>query len=457
METQYKRKLNKSYMILYGSAQTPEYQLAMLQNGQPEGLLSMQVVRGQEMTQYRYDITGYQSLDTVLQGNSLRKELLEQILSQLALTLERLSCYLLEEERILLFPEYIFCNLREQRVSYCYCLAQEKEKNGSVKELLEYLLAHLDHSDSRAVKMAYELYQSVVEEQGSLSAMLHEARLHKDEPMVTAMEQQEMCTVRETESSSVPFQKVPSQERIQFCNSTMLQQAEYAQNNGDIRDVSYGNERETASEFLSRNVDCNDAVCRKNEDIATEKPRKHVRWNQVAEQITYQQEIPKKEKKKEKLHLPLFSGFRKKKSKRTESARSLLKSKRTQEQSYLFEPTDMLPQQEEQRTVYLGTREQNRQGCLQYEGEGNETDILLDREVYLIGSRPNDVDGVLHANTISRMHAQITKMPDGYYLEDLNSMNGTTVNGHLLDYKERVKLKQGDEICFASERFRFIS
>ena len=475
MDVQYKRKLNKSYMILYGETQIPEYQLAMLQSTKPEGLLPVQVIQGPEMAQYHYDITGYQSLDQILQGNALGGELLERILSRLAQTLEQLSCYLLEEERLLLSPAYIFYNVRQQRISYCYCLAQEKEKNGTIKELLEYLLAHLDHNDSQAVKMAYELYQSVVEEQGNLSEMLHEARLHKDEPMVSTMEWEKRTEVRQ-ETVTSPFQKESMQGRVRFCDSTMLQydrsqqkmlqqtmpqqkmpqhnipeQKKYEKNQDNI---SHSNEREKC---LTRNMEWKDTTYHSQNKNRPEDLEQTVERNVGVEQAAYQQEDTKKEQKKGKLHVPIFPSFLKKRSKRMESARSLFQRKPVQEQSYLFEPTDMLPQQEEQHTVYLGTREEKQPCCLQYEGEGDERDLLLDREVYLIGSRPSEVDGLLHANTISRMHAQITKMPDGYYLEDLNSMNGTTINGRMLDYKERVRLHPGDEVCFASEHFRFIS
>ena len=440
METQYKRKLNRSYMILYGETKIPEYQLAMLQSTKPEGLLPVQVIQGPEMAQYHYDITGYQSLDQILQGNPLRGELLECILSRLVRTMEQLSSHLLEEERILLSPNYIFYNARQQQIGYCYCLAQEKEKNGTIKELMEYLLAHLDHNDTQAVKMAYELYQSVVEEQGNLSEMLHEARMHKEEPLVST-------SISGLEEKREKTQEpVAIQERIRFYDSTMLQQNTQ---NGYEQE----NERETAGEFLTRNMGWNNMAQSSLQRSRTGE----VGQKMVAEQITYQSDCEKKERKKAKIHLPLFAPFSKKRARRTESARTKFRHKPVQEQSYLFEPTDMLPQQEEQHTVYLGTREEKQPCRLQYEGEGDERDLLLDREVYLIGSRPSEVDGLLHANTISRMHAQITKMPDGYYLEDLNSMNGTTINGRMLDYKERVRLHPRDEICFASERFRFLS
>ena len=42
-----------------------------------------------------------------------------------------------------------------------------------------------------------------------------------------------------------------------------------------------------------------------------------------------------------------------------------------------------------------------------------------------------------------------------YYIEDLNSTNGTFVNDEPLAYKERRKLNSNDMIRFADVRYRF--
>ena len=62
---------------------------------------------------------------------------------------------------------------------------------------------------------------------------------------------------------------------------------------------------------------------------------------------------------------------------------------------------------------------------------------------------------MLGSGTVSRLHARINKADDVYYIEDLNSRNGTWVNGKLLHYMEKVSLQHGDVIAFADERFRY--
>ena len=43
------------------------------------------------------------------------------------------------------------------------------------------------------------------------------------------------------------------------------------------------------------------------------------------------------------------------------------------------------------------------------------------------------------------------------YIEDLNSTNGTSVNGELLGYQQKVEIKSGDEIMFADECYKIVS
>lgn len=59
-------------------------------------------------------------------------------------------------------------------------------------------------------------------------------------------------------------------------------------------------------------------------------------------------------------------------------------------------------------------------------------------------------------DTVSRIHAKITKEEDSYYIEDMNSTNGTYCNGELLNYKEKTLLQKNDRIAFAKELYRFV-
>lgn len=77
------------------------------------------------------------------------------------------------------------------------------------------------------------------------------------------------------------------------------------------------------------------------------------------------------------------------------------------------------------------------------------------RKSTLIG-RENNCDIVVPDRQVSRHHARISILPEGAYLEDLGSKNGTHYNGHKIT--EPIFLQDGDIIQIAlAQKFVFLS
>jgi pSer/pThr/pTyr-binding forkhead associated (FHA) protein len=68
--------------------------------------------------------------------------------------------------------------------------------------------------------------------------------------------------------------------------------------------------------------------------------------------------------------------------------------------------------------------------------------VPLQADLLTIGRTP-DNSLALPDNQVSRHHARITRQPEGFVIEDLNSVNGTFVNGQRVT---RQRLQSGDEI-----------
>ncbi len=62
---------------------------------------------------------------------------------------------------------------------------------------------------------------------------------------------------------------------------------------------------------------------------------------------------------------------------------------------------------------------------------------------------------MLEDNSVSRIHARITNADGRFYLEDLNSTNGTFKNGVRMQPYEKKKLEEGDEIKCGKVAFIF--
>lgn len=73
---------------------------------------------------------------------------------------------------------------------------------------------------------------------------------------------------------------------------------------------------------------------------------------------------------------------------------------------------------------------------------------------FIVGKLKDKVDYVLEDDTISRMHAKIDTIDnDELTITDLNSKNGTFINGERLLSNETRKIQIGDEIAFADLQF----
>ena len=63
------------------------------------------------------------------------------------------------------------------------------------------------------------------------------------------------------------------------------------------------------------------------------------------------------------------------------------------------------------------------------------------------------MDGLIKARGISRLHGKISKEEGIYYLTDLNSTNGTFLNGGRLEVNEKARIRHGDIVGFADVKY----
>src|SRR5262249_15024029 len=85
-------------------------------------------------------------------------------------------------------------------------------------------------------------------------------------------------------------------------------------------------------------------------------------------------------------------------------------------------------------------------------GDPSGLSYLLDRDVTILG-RDAACDIVLPDKEVSKKHARIIRKDDGYYIEDLQSTNGTKVGES--DLTEIRLLEDGDLIEMGDFRFVF--
>lgn len=374
MEIQFIRKLMTSHMVVLAHANMlSEWEEKMISHATIKGILFADYICEDGQCNLWYDITGKTSLDILLEEKALDYELLCHIFVEIYEAVEGLEDLLLRGENILLTPETIFWDYRDQEVFFCYCPGEMESVEARFIQLVEYLLKKLDHADERAVEMTYEIYNQATGSGWSL---------HDLKKLV--------------------------------CLSY------------DIEEMQKDNIEEEAFQEL--------------EEISVQRSRSSI-WQQMKSGRCWTKIGETVRNLVAKYMNPLW--------KRTSEDND------REEECFVFEPEKEVVETVARPTVLLAQLVRPPEGILRYEGNGGCQDIVIDKAEIIIGNDA-ECDGWISSTTVSRRHAKITRKEDIYFLEDLNSTNGTYVGGQLLNFKSKVSLQKNETVVFADEKFRFI-
>lgn len=85
-------------------------------------------------------------------------------------------------------------------------------------------------------------------------------------------------------------------------------------------------------------------------------------------------------------------------------------------------------------------------------------EIQITKDSFVLGKKVDKVDGVISFNDkISRVHCKIDRHGEGYTITDLQSANGTYVNGKRLQANQPYQISSGDVIRMANSDFQVSS
>jgi hypothetical protein len=117
----------------------------------------------------------------------------------------------------------------------------------------------------------------------------------------------------------------------------------------------------------------------------------------------------------------------------------------------------------EEKTVLLDSSSESRRiamissgipGTLE-ESTGLKAYILVDD--FLIGRDQTKVDFKISSLSVGRIHARITRRENSFFIEDLNSRNGTFLDQKRLKKKEEYLLPENCKLRFAENEFYFVA
>ena len=198
METQYRRNLNHTYLTLeVDEVYDEDYQMRMLKANKIDGLLLVAGHGVDGISKYAYDISGKSSLKAIYEKTDISKEELEVFLMSLLTLVKVIQNFMLDANKILLDPEYIF--YEKEKYYFCYLPKKEEQLENSFHKLTEYFVSKIDHKDQKGIQTAYILHKATMEENYNLEAVIDQIR---QEELVEEEEKEEINYVEKDRQSA---------------------------------------------------------------------------------------------------------------------------------------------------------------------------------------------------------------------------------------------------------------
>ena len=422
MKTSYQRELKRNYLIVETETSEgqgePPFEQKMLEQNQIDGILRFKVRQKDEEVRFFYEITSKQPLSRLLEGQTIQAEQIRALVFGIARSLDHMEQYLLSEKSVLLDPEYLYVDPESLKVWLCLVPGMECDFPEDYSRFLEYLLGKVDHRDKESVVLAYGLYQETRKENYGMADIL---RLAQQKIEVNhAGREAETETVREFER----YQEYPEREYMETAQDGYGAK----QRRSAIQDRKAGNAE----------TDWKPGMVRARQiqtDTVKESSGLFGRWKQRRKE---RREEKQREQERE-MQMPWDTMFVSETS-----------------PDYGTLSSVHLPQQSS-GTVLLNpeSRESGSVARRLTALDAGETDIVISYYPFIIGKQENLADYILDRETVSRLHLRIDQKDGRYYVQDLNSTNGTMVDGRMLENNETAEIWEGVEVNIAGVRYRF--
>lgn len=419
MNISYQREMKRNYLIVEAEERDEvPFEQNMLEQNQIDGVLHFQVRKKDTDIRFFYEITSKQPLFRLLEGQSVQAGQIRTLVWGIANALDHMEQYLLSENSVLLTPEYLYVEPESLKVWLCLVPGLERDFPEDYSRLLEYLLGKVDHKDKESVVLAYGLYQETRKENYGMADIL---RLAQQKIEVNhAGREAETETVREFER----YQEYPEREYMETAQDGYGAK----QRQSAIQDRKAGNAE----------TDWKPGMVRARQiqtDTVKESSGLFGRWKQRRKE---RREEKQREQERE-MQMPWDTMFVSETS-----------------PDYGTLSSVHLPQQSS-GTVLLNpeSRESGSVARRLTALDAGETDIVISYYPFIIGKQENLADYILDRETVSRLHLRIDQKDGRYYVQDLNSTNGTMIDGRMLENNETAEIWEGVEVNIAGVRYRF--
>lgn len=387
-----------------------------------------------------YNMNGLIPINQSFEMNKLTADRIEAFLRSIIKAAKSMEEFLLPFDRLITDEAYIYESLgKKDEFHWIYGI---ESGSCTFTRLFERLLDRVDYKDDSAVKMIYSLYQAAKESEGmqgvSTGGSLQRIREKAEEIL------------------SAPHMNLDMRARE-------IIRAENERNS--IKRLK-GIETVTGDKACSKEIEGADSMARR---YRAEAESKKARSQRVDLEDTPKAKLSlfKKRQNEEKSDKTMFVKSKLKKvwdylnADIGSKPEKLVELQAVGENEISYNVREVKqPKIEasdnagEATTLLTGAMISNGIYCLKPE-DTNEDNILLTEFPFFIGKSGDKTHHTIEDSTVSRFHARIDREEEELWLTDLNSTNGTFLNGIRLMPFGRMRVNKGDSIVISRKRYEF--
>ena len=449
------------------------YALRMLSENRIAGLLPFQEKRIDGETFLYFNITSRQSLARMMEYRSFKAKEIRQITSDLIVTMTSLEKFLMDGDELCLEPDMIYVDPDDLNANFCLLPGNDSLFEECFRKLARYILDHVDHTDGEAVILAFALFRAGEKENLGIRDL-------------------EKCLRSgETDGKEDNFRENIGKEKLYETERKVVKG--YGAAGEPLR---YQGETQNESERkLGSSENRKTDLSGETEELAEEKKLKSGKyavlvlfvillaaipaavyfWGGIAQLLEWKWGIlaaegvlmagiivlsmGKNEEKEEETEEDWEVEFREEENRERGGIPEEIEYRGNIAGDYIDSDSSDIGtgqrESDEMQTVLL-TGRQIYPATRRLVPENGGEDILVRYFPFIIGKNREISDLCLNLPQISRIHAKIEEDGDGYMITDLNSTNGTSVNGRFLETNESVHIEPGEMLSFADQRYRFL-
>ena len=387
-----------------------------------------------------YNMNGLIPINQSFEMNKLTADRIEAFLRSIIKAAKSMEEFLLPFDRLITDEAYIYESLGKK--DEFYWIYGIESGSCTFTRLFERLLDRVDYKDDSAVKMIYSLYQAAKESEGmqgvSTGGSLQRIREKAEEIL------------------SAPHMSLDMRARELI----------RAENERKSIKRLKGIETGTGDKACSKEIEGADSMARR---YRAEAESKKARSQRVDLEDTPKAKLSlfKKRQNEEKSDKTMFVKSKLKKvwdylnadiGSKPEKLVELQAVGENEISYNVREVRQPKPESEgdvsEATTLLTGAMISNGIYCLKPE-DTNEDNILLTEFPFFIGKSGDKTHHTIEDSTVSRFHARIDREEEELWLTDLNSTNGTFLNGIRLMPFGRMRVNKGDSIVISRKRYEF--